>query len=188
MATSSRRSWKNARLARSMSPTSSLVRSMRVSGCATGGPVSPNERGSTCLSASAGSPRSLGQRPWRSPGSSALAWWRSRTRFAWLLLLVGMGLLARRRRWPQRVPGSDRPRPCRGRPSACSRVGTIIAVVGFLGTALGRDGFWDLGSLGFLTGAVRNAAVRDRDLSDRCLCRAARRSCSPPGRSSRSSG
>ena len=29
--------------------------------------------------------------------------------------------------------------------------GAIIAAIGFVGTALGRDGFWDLGFLGILT-------------------------------------
>ena len=47
-------------------------------------------------------------------------------------------------------------------------VGTIIADHRVRSVrALGRDGFWNLGALGFLDGARRDDAVRDRDLSDR---------------------
>ena len=140
---------------------------MRASGCATGGPVSPNERGSACLSASVGSPRSLGQRPWRSAwflGSGLFGGQGhgrrvpvARSASAFCSSAVA-GLTAFQARIdPGHVLGSVRATRGRRPSSPIDRVRRY--------SRSDEDGFWDLGFLGLLIGARRNAPVRDRDLS-----------------------
>ncbi len=110
--------------ARSTSRTSCSVRSTPDSGCATGGPASPNERGSTCRSASVASRRSSGQLPWRSHGS-----WGPATSSS-----------ERPRLWPVSCCSSASvfcSSPSRASPH--SRRGPIPAVVGGLWRAHGRD-------------------------------------------------
>ena len=73
--------------------------------------------------------------------------------FAWLMLFVGLtfllvgvaGLSAFQARIDPALSWAA---------FALLGVGTVVAAVGFVGTALGRDGFWDLGFLGVLTALV----------------------------------
>ena len=69
---------------------------------------------------------------------------------AWLMLLVGLAFLlvgvAGLSAFQARIdPGLS------WAAFGLLAAGTIIAAIGFVGTALGRDGFWDLGFLGVLT-------------------------------------
>ena len=70
--------------------------------------------------------------------------------FAWLMLLVGTGLLlvgvAGLSAFQARIDPA-----LSWVAFALLGFGTIVALVGVVGTALGRDGFWDLGFLGLLT-------------------------------------
>ena len=71
----------------------------------------------------------------------------------WLLLVIGLGLLL------VAITGLTAFQ-ARAHPGlswaafGLLTIGTIIAVVGFLGAALGRDGFWNFGALGFLMALV----------------------------------
>jgi hypothetical protein len=71
----------------------------------------------------------------------------------WLLLVIGLGLLlvaiTGLTAFQARVhPGLS------WAAFGLLTIGTIIAVAGFLGAALGRDGFWNFGALGFLMALV----------------------------------
>ena len=71
----------------------------------------------------------------------------------WLLLVIGLGLLL------VAITGLTAFQ-ARAHPGlswaafGLLTIGTIIAIVGFLGAALGRDGFWNFGALGFLMALV----------------------------------
>jgi len=70
--------------------------------------------------------------------------------FAWLMLLVGLAFLlvgvAGLSAFQARIdPGLS------WAAFGLLAAGAIIAAIGFVGTALGRDGFWDLGFIGILT-------------------------------------
>ena len=71
----------------------------------------------------------------------------------WLLLVIGLGLLL------VAITGLTAFQ-ARAHPGlswaafGLLTIGTIIAIVGFLGAALGRDGFWNFGALGFLMSLV----------------------------------
>ena len=70
--------------------------------------------------------------------------------FTWLMLLVGMALLlvgvAGLSAFQARIDPA-----LSWAAFAVLGVGTIVVLVGAIGTSLGRDGFWDLGFLGMLT-------------------------------------
>jgi hypothetical protein len=73
--------------------------------------------------------------------------------FLWLLLVIGLGLLL------VAITGltAFQARAYPGMSWAAFgllTIGTIIAVVGFVGAALDRDGFWNFGALGFLMALV----------------------------------
>ena len=71
----------------------------------------------------------------------------------WLLLVIGLGLLLVAITGLTAFQGRAYP-GLSWAAFGLLTIGTIIAVVGFLGAAVGQDGFWNFGALGFLMALV----------------------------------